>query len=74
MCGKISSRGRVTIPKKVRERLGLEPGDDLAFDITLGNAIVIRRVDADDNAYQMAVFETPSEWDSDADNKAFGPL
>jgi AbrB family looped-hinge helix DNA binding protein len=28
---KITSRGRVTIPKDVRERLGLKPGDEIEF-------------------------------------------
>ena len=28
---KITSKGQVTIPKEVRERLGLRPGDELEF-------------------------------------------
>ena len=28
---KITSKGQITIPKDVRERLGLRPGDKLAF-------------------------------------------
>jgi len=28
---KISSRGRVTIPKEIREKLGLRPGDRVEF-------------------------------------------
>lgn len=28
---KITSKGQVTIPKRVRERLGVRPGDELEF-------------------------------------------
>jgi antitoxin PrlF len=28
---KITSKGQVTVPKQVRERLGLQPGDELEF-------------------------------------------
>ncbi len=28
---KITTKGQVTVPKQVRERLGLQPGDELEF-------------------------------------------
>jgi antitoxin PrlF len=28
---KVTSKGQITIPQKVRERLGLRPGDELVF-------------------------------------------
>ena len=28
---RVTSRGRITIPNQVRERLGLRPGDEVAF-------------------------------------------
>lgn len=31
MKSKITSKGQVTIPKDVRERLGLRPGDEIEF-------------------------------------------
>jgi len=33
MGGKLSSKGQVTIPKSVREALGIEPGDELEFEV-----------------------------------------
>lgn len=33
---KITSKGQLTIPKQVRDRLGLQPGDMLAFDVEDG--------------------------------------
>lgn len=29
---KVTSKGQVTIPKKVREKLGVHPGEDLGFE------------------------------------------
>jgi len=37
---KISSKGQVTIPKEIREYLGVRPGDRLEFEIVDGNVIV----------------------------------
>jgi len=37
----ITSKGQLTIPKQVRERLGLKPGDRLAFDLD-DDAILLR--------------------------------
>ena len=29
---KVTSKGQVTIPKRVRERLGVQPGEDVGFE------------------------------------------
>jgi AbrB family looped-hinge helix DNA binding protein len=39
---KITSKGQVTIPKKVREKLGVEPGETLSFE-EQGDVIVVRK-------------------------------
>jgi antitoxin PrlF len=39
---KITSKGQVTIPKKVREKLGVQPGESLGFE-EKGNLILIRK-------------------------------
>lgn len=44
-CGvraRITRKGQITIPKQIRDRLGLQPGDDLDF-VTEGGAIAIRK-------------------------------
>jgi len=30
---RVTSKAQITVPKAVRERLGIRPGDDLAFEI-----------------------------------------
>jgi len=42
---KITSKGQVTIPKEVRERLGLRPGDELEFLEENGVFRLRKRVD-----------------------------
>jgi antitoxin PrlF len=39
---KITSKGQVTIPKKVREKLGVHLGDDVGFE-EKGDLILIRK-------------------------------
>lgn len=31
---RVTSKGQVTIPKEIREELGLQPGDELRFEAT----------------------------------------
>jgi AbrB family looped-hinge helix DNA binding protein len=39
---RIFSGNRISIPKSVREKLGLGPGDSVAFDLVDGNIYVSR--------------------------------
>lgn len=40
---KVTSKGQVTIPKKVRDRLGVHPGENVGFEEKEG-LLVIRKV------------------------------
>jgi antitoxin PrlF len=42
---KVTSNGRVAVPKRVRDYLGLEPGTEVAFRRALDGSIVIERAD-----------------------------
>ncbi len=74
MRSKLSSKGQVTIPKEVRERLGLEPGDGITFELTTGDTVIVRRVEPDDAVYHLADSRTLGEWGSGADSEAFRNL
>ena len=39
---RVTSKGQVTIPKKVREKLGIQPGEDVGFE-EKGDLILIRK-------------------------------
>lgn len=70
---KISSKGQVTIPKQVREALGLRTGDRVGYEIE-GEGVRIVRVEPFDAAFHAAVSETLEEWASPEDEEAFGDL
>lgn len=38
--GKLTSKGQTTIPKKIRDRLGLKSGDRLMFSIENGQIVI----------------------------------
>ena len=42
VAGTMSSKGQITIPKHVREALGIEPGDPLEFEVR-GQECVVRK-------------------------------
>lgn len=39
----LTTKGQVTIPKKIRETLGLEPGSEVDFDVDDQGHIIIRK-------------------------------
>jgi AbrB family looped-hinge helix DNA binding protein len=40
---KVTSKGQVTIPKEIREKLGVHPGEDVGFE-EMNNLLVISKV------------------------------
>ena len=50
----IGSRGRVSIPPQIRERLGLVPGDRVEFVVEEGRT-VIRLVRSEDNRFERYI-------------------
>ena len=39
----VTVKGQVTIPKPIRDRLGLRPGDRVAFEVGLDGAVLLRK-------------------------------
>ena len=56
---RITSKSQTTIPRAVREALGLAVGDDVAYEIE-GDRVVLRRV-AERDPF-IANFSTFAEW------------
>lgn len=45
MATTLTTRGQVTIPKPIRDRLGLGPGSAVEFEIAEDGRIILRRAD-----------------------------
>ena len=73
MVSRLSSKGQITLPKRIRESLGLRPGDPVAYELGGGIAI-LRRAEPLDVEYHRELTTTLSEWSLPADDEAFGDL
>ena len=67
---KISVKSQTVIPREVRERLRLRPGDTLRYRMT-GSGIMLDKAPAGEADDPFATF---SEWSNEADEKAYGSL
>jgi antitoxin PrlF len=67
---KLTSKAQTTIPQPVRAALRLAEGDELAYEIDGGRVILTKASErgAEDP------FSAFSEWESDADRKAYAEL
>ena len=70
---KITARGRITIPKSIREAAGLHEGDDIAFEFE-GDRLMLRKVVPGRDKYLHGVGELMSEWLSPEDEEAWRDL
>lgn len=73
LTSKLTAKAQTTIPREVRERLGLTPGDSLVYEVE-GETVRLRRLAPVDRAYLRAVQATLSEWDSPEDEAAYAGL
>jgi AbrB family looped-hinge helix DNA binding protein len=70
---RMTSKGQTTIPRAIREKLSLKPGDVLVYELD-DEEVRLRKQAPLDVAYLRAVQTTLSEWDSPEDAAAFDEL
>lgn len=70
---RLSVKGQVTIPKEIREAIGLQPGDMVAYSVENG-VIILKRLQPFDSRFHAALSETMEEWASAEDDEAFRDL
>lgn len=71
---RVTAKGQVTIPKRIREAAHIREGDMLAFDMDSNNRIIVKRIDPAIDAELSALQETLSEWNSPQDEAAWHDL
>lgn len=64
---RVSTKAQLVLPKRVREKLGVGPGDVVRF-VERDGAMVIERFEADPFEDPFALFD---EWSSPEDIEAF---
>ena len=67
---KVSVKSQTVIPREVRERLDLKPGDTLRYRVT-DDGVLLDKAPANEADDPFATF---SEWSNEADEKAYGSL
>jgi antitoxin PrlF len=67
---KLSSRSQAVIPKLVRERLRVGPGDVIEFEIRDGEVLIRRAASVE----RVDPFDVFHEWEGEADEKVFADL
>jgi AbrB family looped-hinge helix DNA binding protein len=73
MTSKITSKGQTTLPKEIRDKLGVHSGDTLVYEVE-GNAVRVRKAEPFDLAWHRVISPTLAEWDSVNDHENFDDL
>lgn len=71
---RLTSKGQATIPKAVREELGLRSGDRIAFRIQTGRVEIARISTIDLEFAQAQESGLAEEWLAAEDEAAYGDL
>jgi len=70
---RLTSKSQTTIPRKVRDKLSLGPGDVVEYEID-GDEVRLRKRSPLDVSHLRALQTTLSEWDSPEDAAAYDDL
>lgn len=71
---KLTSKFQTTIPKKVRNILHLTSHDQIVYEITDNDEVLLRKATSLDLEYLKVLKYTLTEWASEEDEKAYKHL
>jgi antitoxin PrlF len=69
---RVTSKAQTTVPAAVRRALGIEPGDEIGWELE-GDRVVLRRVEPDTDPFDSP-FALFTEWADELDSEAFDKL
>ncbi len=70
---RVTVKGQVTIPKKIRDAAHIREGDMLSYEID-GDRLIVRRITPPADIELSALQDTLSEWNSKEDEEAWRDL
>lgn len=70
---RITARGQTTIPKRIRDELGLRDSDVISFEVE-DDHLIVRKVTRAQDDYLQGLSATLSEWASPEDEDAWRDL
>ena len=73
LISKVTQKYQATIPQAIREKLAIEKGDRVIFEIE-EEKVVLKKLSSLDWEYLEAVSTTLSEWSSASDEEAYNDL
>jgi len=71
---KLTSKSQATIPGRIRDFLGVRPGDSVIFEVDENKKVFIRKATPLDFEFLRALEGTLSEWSSQHDEEAYRDL
>jgi antitoxin PrlF len=70
---RLTSKGQMTIPKRVRDAAHLKTGDVLMLTVQ-GDRVLLRKLPSSDTAYLRSIQSTFDEWNTPEDEAAWRDL
>lgn len=70
---KLTTKFQATVPKPIREFLGLKKGDAVSFEIE-DDKVILKKIQATDLEWYQSLNQTMSEWNSEEDDIAYENL
>ena len=71
---RLTSKYQATIPKKIRQCLHLESGDEILYELLPDNTVMVRKTSPLDLEYLRSLNSTMNEWESDDDEQSYKNL